>query len=260
MILRAVKSGKGGNIMISIVLPTYNGEKYLEQSINSIIGQTYEDWELIIVNDCSRDNTVKIAQSFVDKDKRVKIINNAVNKKLPASLNIGFSAAKGDYFTWTSDDNAYANNALEVMLKNITEQKVDFVFADYHVIDEEDYVLYKQVTGPVEQLPLYDNIGACFLYKREIQEILHGYNPDKFLVEDYDFWLRVYWKYNMYHIAESLYFYRMHAQSLTVEREKEVRLAEIKLLKENIQFIKDEELKKKVNLKIQNFYEKRKQV
>ena len=179
---------------------------------------------------------------------------------MPASLNIGFSNAKGQYFTWTSDDNAYAKDAFEKLRKNLIDNNVDFVFSDYQVIDEEDYILYNQVTGPVEELPYYNNVGACFLYKKEIQEHLKGYNVNKFLVEDYDFWLRVYWKYKMLHISESLYFYRIHAKSLTSERKKEVELAEIELLEENVPSINDKKMKEKVNFKIQKFYEKREKI
>lgn len=246
--------------MISVILPVFNGEKYLQQSIRSILEQTYENWELIIVNDCSTDNTEEIAQRYAKIDKRIRVINNLENKKLPASLNIGFSNAKGQYFTWTSDDNAYAKDAFEKLRKNLIDNNVDFVFSDYQVIDEEDYILYNQVTGPVEELPYYNNVGACFLYKKEIQVHLKGYNVNKFLVEDYDFWLRVYWKYKMLHISESLYFYRIHAKSLTSERKKEVELAEIKLLEENVPSINDKKMKEKVNFKIQKFYEKREKI
>ena len=246
--------------MISVILPVFNGEKYLQQSIRSILEQTYENWELIIVNDCSTDNTEEIAQRYAKIDKRIRVINNLENKKLPASLNIGFSNAKGQYFTGTSDDNAYAKDAFEKLRKNLIDNNVDFVFSDYQVIDEEDYILYNQVTGPVEELPYYNNVGACFLYKKEIQEHLKGYNVNKFLVEDYDFWLRVYWKYKMLHISESLYFYRIHAKSLTSERKKEVELAEIELLEENVPSINDKKMKEMVNFKIQKFYEKREKI
>ena len=84
---------------ISVILPTYNGERWLAESIKSVIDQTEHNWELIIVNDCSKDNTLKIAQSFAERDKRIFVISNEVNKKLPATLNIGFSYAKGKYLT-----------------------------------------------------------------------------------------------------------------------------------------------------------------
>lgn len=84
---------------ISIVLPTYNGERYLKQSIESILGQTYTDWELIVVNDCSTDSTQEIIDFYRKKDTRIRTIFNCTNQKLPESLNIGFREAKGEYFT-----------------------------------------------------------------------------------------------------------------------------------------------------------------
>ena len=70
---------------ISIVLPTYNGEKYLKQSIESILGQTYTDWELIVVNDCSTDSTQEIIDFYRKKDTRIRTIFNYTNQKLPES-------------------------------------------------------------------------------------------------------------------------------------------------------------------------------
>ena len=76
--------------MVSVIMPVYNGEKYLKQSIESVIQQTYKDWELIIVNDCSTDNSRNIMQSYADTDSRIRIVDNGSNLKLPRSLNAGF--------------------------------------------------------------------------------------------------------------------------------------------------------------------------
>lgn len=97
---------------VSIILPVYNGERYLEQSIRSVLNQTYTDLELVIVNDCSTDYTETIIMKFVNEDKRVKYIRNDENMKLPGSLNVGFSHATGEYYTWTSDDNMYQEQAV----------------------------------------------------------------------------------------------------------------------------------------------------
>ena len=72
--------------LVSIVLPTYNGEKYLADSIESVISQTYKNWELIIINDCSTDKTLEIAQSYAAKDNRIKVYSNDENLKVPKSL------------------------------------------------------------------------------------------------------------------------------------------------------------------------------
>ena len=109
--------------LVSIILPVYNGEKYLEKSINSCLKQTYKNIELIIVNDCSTDNTLSICDFFVKNDTRVKLINNSINKKLPASLNIG-KKAKGNYLTWTSDDNLFKPNAIEKLVNRLISNKM----------------------------------------------------------------------------------------------------------------------------------------
>lgn len=207
--------------MISIVLPTFNGEKYLEKAINEVLNQTYKDFELIIVNDCSMDSTALIISRYAEKDDRIKIINNASNQKLPRSLNIGFAQARGDFFTWTSDDNFYHQDALEKMMDYLLQNKdKDIVYAPYNYIDENDERIgySEQIDGDVDKLYLGNAIGACFLYKREVHEKLNGYDAEQFLVEDYDFWLRALRHFNYGYIDECLYEYRLHESSLTSQR------------------------------------------
>ena len=100
---------------VSIVLPTYNGEKFIKESIESVLNQTFEDWELIIVDDCSTDGTLEIIKEYLKKDYRIHLIHNETNRKLPLSLNIGFRKSMGEYLTWTSDDNIYHADAIEKM-------------------------------------------------------------------------------------------------------------------------------------------------
>ena len=100
------------NDLISIVLPVYNGERFLRESIDSVLAQTYTNWELLIVDDCSTDNTAAIVHEYVQKDSRVQYYKNEKNLRLPRNLNRGFSLARGDYLTWTSDDNVFWPTAL----------------------------------------------------------------------------------------------------------------------------------------------------
>jgi glycosyltransferase involved in cell wall biosynthesis len=201
---------------ISIVLPTFNGSKYIAASIESCLNQTFRDFELIIVNDCSTDNTADIIQSYANKDARIKIIHNAFNKKLPLSLNEGFNAATGKYHTWTSDDNYYAPNALETLI-DIMEKKntIDFVYTDYTIVNEHNQVTGKRTFGDIN-VNLFQGCSACFLYKQEIYKTNNGYNPAAFLIEDYDFFLRAFTQFTVVYINRyDLYYYREHGLSLT---------------------------------------------
>lgn len=207
---------------VSVVLPTYNGAQYLEQSIQSVLSQTHQDLELIIVDDCSTDGTSEIIQRFARQDSRVKVIRNAENQKLPRSLNIGFRQASGDYLTWTSDDNFYQDTAIEVMVQAL-EQNPEFgmAYCDMACI-YEDGIQLRRPHMDIGQLYVEDVIGACFLYRREILETVGEYDPDMALVEDYDYWLRINQQYEILHIPECLYHYRFHSGSLTMTREREI--------------------------------------
>lgn len=204
--------------VISIILPTYNGSKYIKTSIESCLNQTFKDFELIIVNDCSTDNTASIIEEYAAKDNRIVVIHNAFNKKLPLSLNTGFDAAKGKHHTWTSDDNYYAPDALETMVKILEkDSNVDLVYCDYFIINDSG-----EVTGVRKFNNVYDEFinwlgcGACFLYKKEIYKANNGYNPSAFMIEDYDFFVRAFTKFNFYYLpVHNLYYYREHASSLT---------------------------------------------
>jgi glycosyltransferase involved in cell wall biosynthesis len=201
--------------LVSIVLPVYNGEKFLEESIESCLNQSYQNIELIIINDCSTDDTLKIANEFADKDVRIKIITNKENKKLPASLNIGHNKAKGDFITWTSDDNKYELNAVEVMLKTLLEKNADIVYSDIMIIDHNGQKVRDVEFPTIENIIFRNYIGSCFLYRKEVFERNKGYNENYFLVEDYDFWLRAISHSRFYQLRKKLYQYRKHDTSLT---------------------------------------------
>jgi glycosyltransferase involved in cell wall biosynthesis len=203
------------NTLISIILPVYNGEEFLGLAIESCINQTYKNFELIIVNDNSTDGTLNIAEYYSQIDKRIKIINNVVNRKLPESLNIGHKQAKGDFITWTSDDNCLKPNSLESLLKTLIDNGVDIVFSNYDIIYESGEFKRVHIPGPVEHLIYNKQIGASFLYKRKVFQELDGYDVNLFLLEDYDFFLRASFKFKFFHLNENLYQYRISSFSLT---------------------------------------------
>lgn len=204
------------NPKISIILPTYNGSKLIRHSIESCLNQTYTNIELIIVDDCSTDATPEIVRSFTDP--RVKYIRNAVNQRLPKSLNIGFTASTGEYLTWTSDDNEFLPNAIEELLAYMTRHlETDFVYTDMIVrYFETGKQEIRKFSDP--NLEKENNIGACYLYRRKVYETIGGYDPRFEWVEDYDYWIRISKQFQMRHYPQALYIYGDHVQSLTSTR------------------------------------------
>lgn len=204
---------------VSIVLPVYNGEKYLEESILSVLDQSYENIELIIVDDCSTDQTPEIVGRYLNIDFRVKYIKNSINQRLPKSLNIGFDKATGDYYTWTSDDNIYAKNAIESMVNYLEgDYDVKMVYADCLEIDSEGKERGKFELGNPEEIICKNVVGACFMYRMECAKCVGEYDANLFMAEDYDYWIRIAKVGKIAHIPKVLYYYRTHGKSLTSTR------------------------------------------
>ncbi|EHE6926716.1 glycosyltransferase family 2 protein [Vibrio cholerae] len=207
---------------VSIVLPTYNGERFISESIDSIICQTYENWELIIVNDCSKDNTLRVIEDYLIREPRIRLVNNEINKKLPASLNIGFSHATGDYLTWTSDDNICHKDYLETLVSELSNG-YDFVYSDYNVIDEHGKFKRTQIVSEPKRIIEYNVVGASFMYTRFVYEFVGNYDINLFLLEDYDYWLRVVRCMKAKKVPKVLYSYREHSDSLSGKRHDEIQ-------------------------------------
>ena len=213
-------------LKVSIVLPTYNGAKYISKSIDSCLNQTYKNLELIIVDDGSSDKTPEIIKSY--KDERIKYIKHEKNKGLSHALNTGFANATGEYLTWTSDDNYYADSAIEKMLSVLRTKECDFVYCDFYRFRDENPSDMKLVKLPdTLNLNNQNGVGACFLYTKKVKNVTGNYNYETVLAEDYDYWIRVSKNFLMRHIPEPLYFYREHINSLSFSRIHEIRIAGI---------------------------------
>lgn len=222
---------------ISIVLPVYNGAKYLAESIESVISQTYSNWELIIVNDCSTDETFSIASDYVIKDNRIKLISNDENLKLPNSLNVGFEHADGEYYTWTSDDNKYKPDALRIMAKCLEENNnAVMVYANYTDIDSMGNEIEAAKKLDPKYIFIKNVVGACFLYTASAAKKVGAYDANMFLAEDYDFWVRMYEVGEILHIEDDLYYYRIHNASLTATKKRFVDEQTYKVLEKNFLF------------------------
>jgi glycosyltransferase involved in cell wall biosynthesis len=224
---------------ISIVLPTYNGARYLEQSLKSCLEQTHKDFELICVDDCSTDETPKILARYAEKDPRVRVVRNPTNLRLPTSLNVGFAQARGKYWTWTSDDNLYLPEALARMLKVLEERpEIGIVYTDCDLIDADGKVTGQYPIQAPNRLWEGGCIGACFLYRREVQEKLGGYAQDLFCAEDYDFWLKASTITRLLPLYQPLYLYRDHPESLTRSKKAEAKLSAYLALSRNLNRMK----------------------
>jgi len=201
---------------VSVVLPVYNGSAYLRESIESVRAQTLEDWELIVVDDCSTDDSAVVADACAGEDARIRVVRHEENRKLPAALNTGFRQAGGEFFTWTSCDNRYRPRALERMRDALrSTPEAGLVYARQAFMNEEGTELDIAPLHPPANLAVGNPVRACFLYRRIVDETIGGYDENYFLAEDYDFWLRASIHFGFATLDEVLYDYRVHGESLS---------------------------------------------
>ena len=219
---------------VSIVLPCYNGADFLAQSIDSVIAQSYIDWELILVNDCSTDNSLEIMRRYANEDSRIRIIDNEHNLKLPGALNRGFQEAQGKYLTWTSHDNRMAPSMLEEFVSYLDNNpNKGLVTACYAAFSLKTGEQLYEVHHPDPQLhlPLFNCVCYAFMYRREVLDTVGDYDTTLFLVEDYDYWVRIWQKYPVGKIYKVLYYTGVGDDTLTLSRKKEIaeKLLEMRL-------------------------------
>lgn len=124
------------NKLISIIVPVYNAEKFLDDTINSVINQTYSNWELILINDCSNDNSIEIIKKYKKRDKRIILINNENNLKAAMSRNKGIEVSNGNFLCFIDADDLWDNKKLEKQIKFMNDNNCAFSFTGYEFADE----------------------------------------------------------------------------------------------------------------------------
>jgi glycosyltransferase involved in cell wall biosynthesis len=210
---------------VSVVLPTYNQAQWLPDALNSIGAQTHEDWELIVVNDGSTDETATLLDRI--DDPRVRVIHQK-NQRLPAALNRGFSEARGKYLTWTSSDNLLAPRMLERLAGRLDEDpELGFVASHFTWIDETGRFLRLtsgQDLSPHALVALNPGIAA-FMYRADLAEEVGDYDPALEGAEDWDMWVRLAARAPTALVPEILYHYRTHTESMTARIPDRVKRA-----------------------------------
>ena len=125
--------------LVSVIMPVHNAGKYLEEAIRSVMSQTYSNWELLVVNDNSTDNSIDIANSLASEDSRIKVYDNPTPTGYPATpRNMAVGLAKGRYIAFLDSDDVWLPNKIELQLPYFEESpRIGVVFSNYEKVDEE---------------------------------------------------------------------------------------------------------------------------
>lgn len=229
------------NILISVVIPVYNSESYINYAINSILNQTYQYFELIIINDGSTDNSVAIIESF--KDDRIKIINNKNNRGVAIVGNQGISKAKGKYIARLDADDIAHPKRLETQLQFLEKHTDVVILGSQAQILNTNKMLKQQLKVPIQSsiLPIYSLFYCPFIQPSVMvrTDIIKEFYYDNHFVsaEDYELWTRILKKYKGSNLSESLIQYRIHNTNFSnVQKEKQVESVR-KIYQHNLEYI-----------------------
>lgn len=229
---------------VSIIMPVFNGAKYLAAALDSILSQDFGDFELVCLNDGSKDTTPQILADYARRDGRIVYLDNDTNRGLPATLNRGFALARGQYHSWTSHDNLLRREMLSTLVQVLdADTSIGVAYGGYSVINGDGQILRYQQPRPAEERWFGNPVGAAFLYRREVTEKLRGYDQSLFGVEDYDFWLRAARYFRLQPVDRDLYLYRRHEASLTNQKSRHIKNLAAMIIERELADVSDAELR-----------------
>lgn len=216
------------NNLVSIVMPAYNCEKYIKKSIISVLQQTYKEWELIVIDDGSTDNTISIIEELVNKDNRIRFYKNKINMGVSSTRNIGIELAKGEWIAFLDSDDIWIKTKLEKQMKLYIETGAEFIFTGSAYINEngEPYEGIFEVPKLVNYKKLkIQNVISCssVLVKKKFFNNIKMMNDD--MHEDYAVWLRILEiGIDAYGINEPLIIYRISKNSKSGNKIKTLKM------------------------------------
>jgi len=257
------KSNLKNQPLVSVIIPCYNGEKFIAEAVESVLNQTYQNWELIIVNDGSTDSSEKIIKEFCKKDKRVRYIKNNENKGIPATRNIGIKESNGEYIALLDQDDLWLPAKLEKQVKYFEidkELKIGLIFSDILWMREgkisRNSRLSRKIFKNLDKLSCEEVFEILFmnnfipiisvLVRKQCFSTL-GLFDEKLLggADDHDFVLRLASNFNLKYIEYPLAIRRIHKDNYSrMERffKDEMIIIE-KILKGNKKYSKLKRLK-----------------
>lgn len=267
---------------IDILLATYNGEKFVKEQIESILNQTYENFNLIISDDASTDNTLNILEEYEKKDTRIKVFKKEKNEGLIANFEFLLKNVTSDYFMFSDQDDIWKKDKIEKSINKLKEENSGLVYTDLEIVDEElnviypSYWKYKQIYKKIIQ---YNNFEALYLNNfvtgctilaksKYIKDILPLPRNSKFVLHDYWTALIISAKDKISYVEEPTIQYRQHKNNRVGSSRKsdqlenfedlrnlfiKVKIEHFEVFKENIEKFKTKEISKHTNEALKYF-------
>lgn len=214
------------NKLVSIITPVYNAEDYIPACIGSVLDQIYTNWEHILVDDCSTDNSAKIIQKYTEKDSRIKYFRLDKNSGAGICRNKAIQEAGGDYIAFLDSDDLWYPGKLSKQLEFMERNKYPFTFTTYDLINENGVSINKLKTANSHvtyRTALYKNPIGCLTAIYSVDFFGKQYMPEIRKRQDYALWLKLLKKADAFGLDECLSSYRIGNQSISSNKFKLIK-------------------------------------
>ena len=205
--------------LISIITPSYNSNLFIKKCIDSVLAQTYTNWEMIIVDDVSQDNSNEIIEEYIKNDSRIQFIKLDKNSGPAIARNRAIKEAKGRYIAFLDSDDYWHEEKLSKQLGFMQEKKIALSFTSYFRIDEDtgDIIDEQKAVEKVEyKILLRQNIMGCLTVMYDTQVLGKVYMPEILRRQDYALWLKILKQVPFaYALDEALAYYRVRNSSIS---------------------------------------------
>ena len=210
------------NFLVTVYITNFNYGKFIKQAIESVLLQTEQSFELIIIDDGSTDNSKEIIEKYKDL-KNIRIVYQK-NKGLNVTNNIALRAARGKYIVRLDADDYFSPNALELLLEKLeSDSMLGMVFPDYFLVDTQGEVLERQKRHDFDnEVKLFDQAahGACTMIRVQFLREIGGYDESFSCQDGYELWVKFTSKFKVSNINEPLFYYRKHGKNLTSNEDR----------------------------------------
>ena len=225
------------NPLVSVIIPAYNAAAYIRESVGSIIQQTYKNIEILIIDDCSTDDTLSIVKQIERQDSRVRVVSNAENLGIGANRDKGIKLAGGAYVCWQDADDISMPDRIDLQVEFMeSHPKVGIVGGHITFFDQEGDGLTRKYdendAALRSKIFKYNPVAqpACMM-RRECFEKVGGYNPHYRLSEDLEMQFRIGEQYEFGNVQQVVLKYRQTPGSLTAANLRQMELATLEIRK-----------------------------
>jgi glycosyltransferase involved in cell wall biosynthesis len=220
-------------MMISVVIPSYNSGKYLARSLDSIFSQDYSDFEVVVIDGNSTDNSLEILRNYQSKYKNMRVYVSDTENSAVDHINCGIMEAKGEIVSWLCADDTYEPGCLKTVAERFNDPLVRWIYGKVKIINDDDVEVRKIVTLTKELFqPRYNYNALCCVsfiaepsvfMRKNFYLLIGAYDGSKRvrLISDYDYWLRAGKRSRPVYISQHLANWRAHSGSLSTSNCKE---------------------------------------